>query len=180
MSVPTFVDLQGFLFEGQFVVKEFAALKEQTVLSHYIFANLIPWHFLTNDDVVIYVKGHEKRKWLRHLLLDDDSVLYDGETKKERNAISVEPRAVRLLSRRYNLTGFKFLEILINVSPPSYVEIALGDHRGQELILSLETWKGLHEQQWNIYKLLRKNYKDTFISIGPSLMNDERCYTRTS
>ncbi|KAL6255520.1 hypothetical protein P5V15_013858 [Pogonomyrmex californicus] len=105
------------------------------------------------------------------------SALYDGETKKERNAISVEPRAVRLLSRRYNLTGFKFLEIGINVSPPSYVEIALGDHRGQELILSLETWKGLHEQQWNIYKLLRKNYKDNFISIGPLtarvyMMND--------
>ncbi|KAL6254086.1 hypothetical protein P5V15_014705 [Pogonomyrmex californicus] len=95
------------------------------------------------------------------------SALYDGETKKERNAISMEPRAVRLMNRRYNLTatGFKFLEIGINVGPPSYVEIALGDHRGQELILSLETWKGLHEQ--NIYKLLRNNYKDNFISVGP-------------
>ncbi|XP_025072899.1 uncharacterized protein LOC112552220 [Pogonomyrmex barbatus] len=81
----------------------------------------------------------------------------------------MEPRAVRLMSRRYNLTatGFKFLEIGINVGPPSYVEIALGDHRGQELILSLETWKGLHEQQWNTYKLLRNNYKDNFISVGP-------------
>ncbi|KAL6266032.1 hypothetical protein P5V15_002886 [Pogonomyrmex californicus] len=61
------------------------------------------------------------------------------------------------MSRRYNLTatGFKFLEIGINVGPPSY------------LILSLETWKGLHEQQWNIYKLLRNNYKDNFISVGP-------------
>ncbi|KAL6254105.1 hypothetical protein P5V15_014725 [Pogonomyrmex californicus] len=89
------------------------------------------------------------------------SALYNGETKKERNAISVEPCAVRLLSRRYNLTvtDFKFLEIGINVDPPSYMEIALGDHRGQGLILSLETWKGLHEQQWNIYKLLRNNYK---------------------
>ncbi|KAL6255514.1 hypothetical protein P5V15_013851 [Pogonomyrmex californicus] len=69
----------------------------------------------------------------------------------------MEPRAVRLMSRRYNLTAtdFKFLEIGINVGPPSY------------LILSLETWKGLHEQQWNIYKLLRNNYKDNFISVGP-------------
>jgi len=24
-----------------------------------------------NDDIVVYVKGHEKRKWLRDLLLDD-------------------------------------------------------------------------------------------------------------
>ncbi|KAL6252066.1 hypothetical protein P5V15_015048 [Pogonomyrmex californicus] len=93
--------------------------------------------------------------------------------------ILVERRAVRVLSRRYTLTatGYKFLEIGINVGPPSYVEIALGDHRGQELILSLETWKGLYEQRWNIYKLLLNDYKDNFISIGPltvriCLMND--------
>ncbi|KAL6253717.1 hypothetical protein P5V15_015532 [Pogonomyrmex californicus] len=61
------------------------------------------------------------------------SAPYNGEKqKKECNAISVERRAVRLLSRRYTLTatGYKFLEIEINVGPPSYVEIALGDHRG--------------------------------------------------
>ena len=53
---------------------------------------------------------------------------------------NTEHRAVRLLSRRYDLTntGYKFLEIGINVGPPSYVEIALGDHRGHELSLSLE------------------------------------------
>ncbi|KAL6267957.1 hypothetical protein P5V15_001026 [Pogonomyrmex californicus] len=95
---------------------------------------------------------------------------YDGETRKERNAISVEHRAMRLLSRRYILmtTDYKFLEIGINVGPRSYVEISLGDHRGQELILSLETWKGLYEQRWNIYKLLRNDYKDNFISVEPS------------
>jgi len=81
----------------------------------------------------------------------------------------MEHRAVRLLSRRYDLTatGYKYLEIGINVGPPSYVEIALGDHCGHELSLSLETWKGLYEQQWNIYKMLRNEYKDNFRSIGP-------------
>jgi len=76
-------------------------------------------------------------------------------------------RAVRLLSRRYDLmaTSYKFLEIGINVRPPSYVEIALGDHHGHEL--SLETWKVFYEQQWNIYKMLRNEYKDNFISVGP-------------
>jgi len=60
---------------------------------------------------------------------------------------SMEHRAVRLLSRRYDLTATgKYLEIRINVGPPSYVEIALRDHRGHELSLSLETWKGLYEQ----------------------------------
>ncbi|EGI64135.1 hypothetical protein G5I_07442 [Acromyrmex echinatior] len=65
--------------------------------------------------------------------------------------------AVRLLSRRYDLmaTGYKFLEIGINVGPPSYVEITLGDHRGQKLLLSLETWKGFYEQRWNSCKVIR-------------------------
>ncbi|EFN65201.1 hypothetical protein EAG_10153 [Camponotus floridanus] len=54
--------------------------------------------------------------------------------------ISSERRAVRILGRRYALTAteFKFFEIDINVGPPSYVEIVIGDHRGKELI-SLET-----------------------------------------
>ncbi|KYN28327.1 hypothetical protein ALC57_02252 [Trachymyrmex cornetzi] len=80
----------------------------------------------------------------------------------------MEHRVVRLLSRRYNLTntGYKLLEIGINVGPPSYVEIALGDHHGHGLSLSLETWKGLCEQRWNIYKMLRNKYKDNFISVG--------------
>jgi len=53
--------------------------------------------------------------------------------------------ALGLLS--YDLTGYKFLEIGINVGPSSYVEIALGDHRGHELSLSLEMWKVLYEQR---------------------------------
>ncbi|KYN02597.1 hypothetical protein ALC62_06580 [Cyphomyrmex costatus] len=89
------------------------------------------------------------------------------EPKKESDAM--KRRAVRILSRRYDLTatGYKFLEIEINVDPPSYVEIVLGDHHGRELSLSLETWKGLYEQRWNIYKLLRNEYKSNFITIGP-------------
>ena len=85
---------------------------------------------------------------------------------------SPQHRAMRLLSRRYDLTntGYKFLEIGINVGPPSYVEIVLGDHRGHELPLSLETWKSLYEQRWNIYKMLRNEYKDNFISVGPLIV----------
>ena len=85
---------------------------------------------------------------------------------------SPQHRAMRLLSRRYDLTntGYKFLEIGINVGPPSYVEIVLGDHRGHELPLSLETWKSLYDQRWNIYKMLRNEYKDNFISVGPLIV----------
>ncbi|EGI67573.1 hypothetical protein G5I_03833 [Acromyrmex echinatior] len=66
------------------------------------------------------------------------------EAKKDYSNI-MKHRAVRLLSRRYDLmaTGYKFLEIRINVGPPNYMEIALRDRREQELLLSLKTWKGL-------------------------------------
>jgi hypothetical protein len=117
MPVPTFVDLQGFPLSRVrgFVVKEFAALRKGSVLSHYIFESPEPWELLmksekscaswlaayhhglqwkngmipygrarqlittavldnenVNDkDIVIYVKGHEKREWLRDLIQYD-------------------------------------------------------------------------------------------------------------
>jgi len=66
-------------------------------------------------------------------------------------------------------TGYKYLEIGINVGPPSYVEIAIGDHHGNELILSLETWKGLYEQRGNIQNCLwnRGDISSDSISVGP-------------
>ncbi|KYN18251.1 hypothetical protein ALC57_09444 [Trachymyrmex cornetzi] len=81
--------------------------------------------------------------------------------------VRVPPVVGRLLRYDLTSTGYKYLEIGINVGPPSYVNIALGDHRGHELSLSLETWKGLCEQRWNIYKMLRNEYKDNFKSVGP-------------
>ena len=64
------------------------------------------------------------------------------------------------------------MEIGINVGPPSYVEIAIGDQRGNELIMSLETWKGLYEQRWNIQNYLWNRYMDTsnFVSVGPLMV----------
>jgi hypothetical protein len=114
MPVPTFVDLQGFpLAQADFVVKEFAALRKGSVLSHYIFESPKPWKFLmkfemscaswltsyhhglrwedgivpfcrakqlittavlgteNGDEDIIYVKGHEKREWLRDMIQYD-------------------------------------------------------------------------------------------------------------
>jgi len=117
MSVPTFVDLQGFLIGRDFAVKEFAALKGGHVLSHYIFeppyprdilsrserhqaiwltANhhglrwddgMVPYKMAkslitmavmgtTDDNIVVYVKGHEKREWLQDLLRDEARRVY--------------------------------------------------------------------------------------------------------
>jgi len=39
MSVPTFVDLQGFIVNKKFIVKKVAVLKQGTVLTHYIFTS---------------------------------------------------------------------------------------------------------------------------------------------
>ncbi|XP_072757719.1 uncharacterized protein [Anoplolepis gracilipes] len=95
----------------------------------------------------------------------------DAACREHDISISLKRRAIRILSRRYALTTteFNFLEIGINVGTPSYVEIVIGDHQGKELVLSLETWKGLYEQRRNIHDLLRKDSKDTynFISVGP-------------
>ncbi|XP_077260504.1 uncharacterized protein LOC143896475 [Temnothorax americanus] len=101
--------------------------------------------------------------------------IHDVETQtyeKKCNSISLDRRAVRILSRRYALTAteYKFLEIDINVGPPSYVEIAVGDpRRGKELLLSLETWKALYEQWQNVQNFFRNDFKDihSFINVGP-------------
>ncbi|KYN05846.1 hypothetical protein ALC62_03221 [Cyphomyrmex costatus] len=50
MIVPTFVDLQGFVVEKKFIVKEVAVLRRGTVITHYIFSCPIPWNLLTRSD----------------------------------------------------------------------------------------------------------------------------------
>ena len=50
MSVPTFVDLQGFVVSNKFIAKEVAVLRRGTVLAHYIFRSPIPWHLLTKSE----------------------------------------------------------------------------------------------------------------------------------
>ena len=39
MSMPTFVDLQGFIVNKKFIVKEVAVLKQGTILTYYIFTS---------------------------------------------------------------------------------------------------------------------------------------------
>ncbi|XP_011867576.1 PREDICTED: uncharacterized protein LOC105561836 [Vollenhovia emeryi] len=80
--------------------------------------------------------------------------------------------AVRILCRRYALTttGYKYLEIGVNVGPPSYIEIAIGNHRRNQLVLSPETWRALCEQRSNVEKYLgNQQCMDTSYSIvvGP-------------
>ncbi|KYN06407.1 hypothetical protein ALC62_02650 [Cyphomyrmex costatus] len=54
--MPTFVDLQGFVVNKRFVVKEVAVLKKGTILTHYIFLHPIPWRLLSKADRRKHVK----------------------------------------------------------------------------------------------------------------------------
>lgn len=63
--------------------------------------------------------------------------------------------AVRILGRRYALTptSYKYLEIGISVGNISYVELALGDNRGNQIILPIETWRLLMQKRADIEQL---------------------------
>ncbi|KYM93683.1 hypothetical protein ALC62_15716 [Cyphomyrmex costatus] len=50
MIIPTFVDLQGFVVDKKFIVKEVAVLRRGTVITHYIFSCPMPWNLLTKSD----------------------------------------------------------------------------------------------------------------------------------
>ncbi|KYN14631.1 hypothetical protein ALC57_13161 [Trachymyrmex cornetzi] len=94
----------------------------------------------------------------------------------------LKPRYIsHILMRRCALTftAYKFLDIGIVVGSTSHVEIAICDNRGNRIILPHVTWKAFieshadverlmqYEQRCNIYKMLRNEYKDNFISVGP-------------
>ncbi|KYN10029.1 hypothetical protein ALC57_17844, partial [Trachymyrmex cornetzi] len=50
MTVPMFVDLQGFIVGNKFIVKEVAVLRKGAILSHYIFTCSMSWSFLTKSE----------------------------------------------------------------------------------------------------------------------------------
>ena len=92
MSVPTFVDLQGFIVNKKFIVKEVAVLKQGTVLTHYIFTSPVPWKFLTRSDrscaswLSAYHHGlrwedgmipyNEAKRLITVAVFEDDAIVY--------------------------------------------------------------------------------------------------------
>jgi hypothetical protein len=49
-AVSIFVDLQGFIFNNNFTVKEAAVLRAGKTLSYYVFREPVPWHLLTKSE----------------------------------------------------------------------------------------------------------------------------------
>lgn len=60
----------------------------------------------------------------------------------------------RILSRRYPLTktGYKYLDVGINIATPSHVEIALIDNRGMEIQFAYNVWKAFLDQRDIIHR----------------------------
>lgn len=84
-----------------------------------------------------------------------------------RNKISCQRRHnIRILGRRYALTTteHKYLEIGISVGPPSYIIIAIGDKRGNEIRFSLPAWKELMDHRAVIQRYLNT---DDNINVNP-------------
>ncbi|KYN21446.1 72 kDa type IV collagenase [Trachymyrmex cornetzi] len=79
---------------------------------------------------------------------------------------------VRILERRYPLTvtGYKYLNIGINVKLPSYVTIILRDSHGKEIQLSPVIWRELLEQKHVILSLLQYDENNRGIRATPSPM----------
>jgi len=50
MTIPTFVDLQGFIVGKKFVVKEVAMFRKGAIFTHYIFMCPMPWNFLIKSE----------------------------------------------------------------------------------------------------------------------------------
>ncbi|XP_070151870.1 uncharacterized protein [Polyergus mexicanus] len=81
-------------------------------------------------------------------------------------------RPLRILGRRYPLTktAYKHLEISVNVSRPSFVEIVLGDCHGKEISLTPDTWKELLDLRPTLLSHFRSDERDearpTPIHIG--------------
>jgi len=79
----------------------------------------------------------------------------------------MEHRSVRLLSRRYNLTA---MVTSIWKLESASTELC-GDRPGRlsrtQTVAVSQNGKSFYEQRWNIYKMLRNEYKDNFINVAP-------------
>lgn len=71
-------------------------------------------------------------------------------------------RPLRILGRRYPLTktAYKHLEVSVNVSRPSFVEIVLGDCHGKEISLTLDMWKELLDLRSTLLSYFRSDERD--------------------
>ncbi|XP_011058909.1 PREDICTED: uncharacterized protein LOC105148723 [Acromyrmex echinatior] len=107
---------------------------------------------LNNADIINYLMEQDDRdeqSTKKKKTIDESTDANpDKDNISNRHQIAHRP-TVRILERRYPLTatGYKYLNIGINVTLPSYVTIILGDCHGKEIPLSPDIWRELLEQK---------------------------------
>lgn len=87
-DVPIFIDLQGFTFGNNFVVKEVAVLRGGKTLSHYVFCEPVLWSLLTRSE-------KSQARWLKlhhhGFQWDDGYIPYSQARNLISKAIGTEP-----------------------------------------------------------------------------------------
>ncbi|KAL6253944.1 hypothetical protein P5V15_015790 [Pogonomyrmex californicus] len=87
------------------------------------------------------------------------------------NSSSSEHCTSRILGRRFALTStaYKYLDIGINVGPVSYVELRIGDNRGNQILLPYVMWKTLIEKPCSNakYNIVKFTLRDTCLYMKP-------------
>ncbi|XP_011859021.1 PREDICTED: uncharacterized protein LOC105556534 [Vollenhovia emeryi] len=104
--------------------------------------------------------------------VDVTPAVADRLLKTVYNHIKIAGRQSSKWATRYALADTRRYSrrVIRQIGPPSYIEIAIGNHRRNELVLSPETWRALCEQRSNVEKYLgNQQCTDTSYSIvvGP-------------
>ncbi|XP_071574651.1 uncharacterized protein [Temnothorax nylanderi] len=92
---------------------------------------------------------------------------------KQHNDFDKPRYTPRILQRRFALTStaYKYLDVGISVGPTSFVELILGDNRGNQIVLPHATWTALIEKRTDIEQLLGStigsslSIQDAFIEL---------------
>ncbi|KAL6254704.1 hypothetical protein P5V15_014014 [Pogonomyrmex californicus] len=88
---------------------------------------------------------------------------YKKHISSHNSSSSSEPCTSRILGRFALTSAYKYLDIGINVGPVSYVELRIGDNRGNQILLPYVMWKTLIEKCMDIEQLVQ--------SIAPSSLS---------
>jgi hypothetical protein len=62
-------------------------------------------------------------------------------------------------------TAYKYLDIGISVGPTSFVEILIGDNRGNQIILPYATWTALFQKRMDIERLVQSTPPSSALPI---------------
>ncbi|KAL6254022.1 hypothetical protein P5V15_015878 [Pogonomyrmex californicus] len=98
------------------------------------------------------------------------------------NSLSSEPCTSRILRRRFALTStaYKYLDIGINVGPASYVELRIGDNRGNQILLPYQLVQSIAPSSLSIHDLIIELVQMRNTNIVKFTLRDTCLYMKPS